>query len=374
MSPRSSLYLACWVVAAVTALVVSGVALVTRRPLSTPVVSVDVLIAVGVLALSAWVVAPDHRVGTWVAFQTGYALSVVITATTVRSLTVVAWGLPAALGAYLFQVSEVSGSALGTTVAGNLLTFVVYAVLCRLVLTFVRRVGEDADQARARAAELARREEQRRAQVVMHNGAAVLRLLTEPDLPPAARSALVDQAMVELEQMRSYLRPAPAPVPGDDVAGTVRLADSLAATCARFPDLRVERVPGPGADVEVDAVRAHAVARALDSLLLNVREHAGADHVVVHLEADAARTWTLTVHDDGAGFDPAAVTAGVGLREVVVGELTRHGMDVTVDSRPGEGTTVTVRGTATAPAPAPAPTPAGRARTPRQPHAGRRLR
>jgi signal transduction histidine kinase len=50
----------------------------------------------------------------------------------------------------------------------------------------------------------------------------------------------------------------------------------------------------------------------------------------------------LTVRDDGIGFDPASVTAGIGLRVVVVGELRLLGLDVDIDSAAGEGTTVTI--------------------------------
>jgi hypothetical protein len=341
VSPRPGAYLACWAVAVGCSVVVSVAAAVRGRPPGPGAALADMLLAAALLAAGVWVVLPEHRIGTWVSFQTGYALSVVLTAAVTRSRVPVLVGLPAVLAAYVAQLVGVSEDALITTAAGNVLTFLVYTALLRLIPGFLRRIGQEADAARAQAAELARREEQRRAQVVMHNGAAVLRLLTEPDLPAGVRAALVDQGLAELHQMRAYLHPPSTEAPGAD--GTVLLVDLLERTCARFTDLRIERNTGLGADVVVAEEDARAIARAVDSALLNVREHAHADLVVLHL-GRTGDTWTLTIHDDGTGFDPRTVTFGVGLREVVTGELGRRGLGVVVDSAPGEGTTVSVSG------------------------------
>jgi signal transduction histidine kinase len=75
-----------------------------------------------------------------------------------------------------------------------------------------------------------------------------------------------------------------------------------------------------------------------------VREHADAQQVVVHLDAPEAdpTAWILTVHDDGRGFDTESTDLSVGLREVVVEGLSQHGVDATVDSLPGSGTTITM--------------------------------
>ena len=50
----------------------------------------------------------------------------------------------------------------------------------------------------------------------------------------------------------------------------------------------------------------------------------------------------FTVTDDGPGFDPAASTAGSGLRNMS-DRLAALGGSCQVDSRPGRGTTVTGR-------------------------------
>ena len=65
--------------------------------------------------------------------------------------------------------------------------------------------------------------------------------------------------------------------------------------------------------------RGETLFRMTEELLRNVERHAGAQHVTVTLQGDAAGALSLTVADDGIGFDPAAVGAGhyglVGLHE-----------------------------------------------------------
>ncbi|MFE0650012.1 ATP-binding protein [Streptomyces sp. NPDC059534] len=345
-SPHDAAYLLCWGAAALTAVAVSVVTLVRRRPPGTVVSVLDFGLACALLVIGPLVLAPWDRFGTWTAFQPGYALSVIITAGGVRGLAVWAVSLLAVSACYLVYLGGDVGRDMASTAAGNVMTYVVYALVARMFFGYTRRIAHDADASRARAAELARREEERRAQVMMHNGVAVMRLLTEQG-DDDARARLVGQAEVELRRMRSYLRgtstdgagcdarPDPGTVP------TVALAPMVGRVCDRFADLNVVASLGLGTGLRIPAAQAEAVERALESLLLNVRVHAGAHEVVVHLDGDDG--WTLTVHDDGVGFDPASVTAGVGLREVVVGELRRRGLGVGIASAVGEGTTVTLR-------------------------------
>jgi signal transduction histidine kinase len=81
--------------------------------------------------------------------------------------------------------------------------------------------------------------------------------------------------------------------------------------------------------------------RAAQESLANVRRHAGATAIGVVLTYDEDGA-TVTVTDDGVGFDPAAPREGYGLdglssRVQMVGGL------VDVASDPGSGTRVRVR-------------------------------
>ncbi|MGN9907783.1 sensor histidine kinase [Phytohabitans sp. LJ34] len=345
-SPHEVGYLACWAAAAVAAVAVSVVTLVRRRPLGAATSATDFALACVLLVLGPLVLPSGERIGTWVTYQPAYALSVIITASGVRSRVLWAGGLLGVVVSYMVYLGgEIEGNMTWTAV-GNVLTYVVYALVARIFFGFTRRIARDADSSRARAAELARREEERRAQVMMHNGVALMRLLTEPGTD-ATRSRLIDQAEVELRRMRSYLRgQAPdrdaAAAEVADANSPVVLAAVIERVCDRFADLHVDALVDLGADLKVPAGQAEALERALESLLLNVRVHARADTVVIHLDQDTDGTWVMTVHDDGVGFDPTSVPAGVGLREVVVGELRRQGLHVKIESGVDEGTTVTI--------------------------------
>ena len=83
------------------------------------------------------------------------------------------------------------------------------------------------------------------------------------------------------------------------------------------------------------------VLRVLQEALTNARRHSGAGSVEVRLRTENQEVLAEVV-DDGRGFDPASVRAGVGLsamRERIEG----LGGKIEVRSRPGEGTKVTLR-------------------------------
>ncbi|MEV6813091.1 ATP-binding protein [Micromonospora sp. NPDC051296] len=352
-SPRPGLYLTTWLAATFAALAVSVASLVKGRPLGAGYVLADFALASVVMLVGPLVVGPEDRVGTWVGFQPGYALSVIITAIGPRSPVVLAVGLLCVTGSYVVHVSGATLPGPGfSTAIGNGLTFVVYALVCRMFSTYMRRIARDADASRAVAAELARREEERRAQVLMHNGVAVMRILSEPNLPDATRIRLLEHAEVELQRMRDYLsrqsspgttaQPAGRPDPHQTQGDATSLADAVRLTCTRFRDLPIELALDLGIGIKMTPTQTEVVTRALDSLLLNVREHAKAEMVVVHLDAEPDGSWILTVNDNGSGFDSTSANHGIGLREVVVGELERAGYSVAVTSQVGDGTTVTI--------------------------------
>jgi signal transduction histidine kinase len=70
--------------------------------------------------------------------------------------------------------------------------------------------------------------------------------------------------------------------------------------------------------------------------------------VVVHGDVEPSdgpgRRWSLTVNDDGCGFDVGQTPLGVGLRTQVVDELALHDVAVTIDSEPRRGTRVELAG------------------------------
>lgn len=163
----------------------------------------------------------------------------------------------------------------------------------------------------------------------------------QPESDDALREAMVaeiidtaDQTIAKLRNLSLLLRPPQLDALGLEAAlrwhagrmfrsGRPALALALAPLPER-PDPTVEL----------------ACFRIAQEALTNVLRHARASHVSVALEADAGDL-TLTVHDDGHGFDRDQVQ-GLGL--VTMRERAQQvGGSLEIDSSSGEGTRIQVR-------------------------------
>jgi signal transduction histidine kinase len=83
-----------------------------------------------------------------------------------------------------------------------------------------------------------------------------------------------------------------------------------------------------------------ALYRVAQEALQNVAKHARARRVEVRLTLNRSGA-RLTVRDDGRGFDPAAVAGDHFGLTIMHERLTAVGGTVTLDSTPGQGTTLT---------------------------------
>jgi signal transduction histidine kinase len=147
---------------------------------------------------------------------------------------------------------------------------------------------------------------------------------------------LAQEALEELRGLIFELRPASLEEEG--LAATLRKqVDMLERVHGRAIELRITGATRAAPEVEGEVLR--VAQQALDNAL----RHAGADRIELRLQGRDGRL-TVTVADDGAGFDPAAP----GLRSRRLGltsmEERAHALGGTlaVVSRPGEGTTVTL--------------------------------
>jgi len=82
--------------------------------------------------------------------------------------------------------------------------------------------------------------------------------------------------------------------------------------------------------------------RSCQEALANARKHAGSSATVSLTLAYADETLTVSVRDDGCGFEPDAVSGGYGLAGLRT-RAAEAGGTALVRSAPGGGTTVTVR-------------------------------
>ena len=193
------------------------------------------------------------------------------------------------------------------------------------------------------AAEAERREQARIAQLLhdhlqqlLYGARMRLGLLPRTDDIHAVDGILTDA----IQATRTLVAELAPPVLRED--GLPAALDWLAVHTERVHRLRVE------VDAEVDA-SAHGdipnhvrdlVFQIARELLFNVVKHAGVDEARVTLRCDG-RTLTLTVADEGDGFDPATTPDGYGLGSVKERIMLVEGT-LRVDSRPSSGTTIRV--------------------------------
>jgi signal transduction histidine kinase len=95
-------------------------------------------------------------------------------------------------------------------------------------------------------------------------------------------------------------------------------------------------------DGTVEGPEGADIVAATREALTNVRKHARATQAVVSCHVDMGVA-TVMVRDDGIGFDPRTAKRGTGLRDSIVGRMARSGGVALIDSRPGEGTCITLK-------------------------------
>src|SRR5207237_9627316 len=97
-----------------------------------------------------------------------------------------------------------------------------------------------------------------------------------------------------------------------------------------------------GADVALPTSMQHLLLRIAQESLFNVWKHARASAVEVRLVKEDGKL-TLTIDDNGVGFDPAAVPPGHFGLEGIRARARVLGADLLFDTAPHHGTRVVVR-------------------------------
>lgn len=340
-SSARSLDVTALVILAVDFAVVARVVIRRGRYDDVRLAAVDVTVNVVLLASTVLFTSPDQRFDTRADWGCAVTLSAafgaaiafrrlwqVLVAATVLSVTYLATTLPA---------MPADGDRMSA--GNNAVTYVVLAVLVWLLASYLRRLGTDADDARAAAARNAARLERLEHQNLLHDQASVLALLARDDIEGPLGEAARAQAAVGSARIRAFL--AGEPIHHGS------LGNALARSAAEFSDLPLT-VNIILATAELPAAECAVISGALRTLLHNVRRHSGATDVVVHA-VTRPRDWEVTVIDNGIGFDPAVTPEGYGLAQQVRVSLDRIGAVAMVESAPGAGTTVRLTGPLSAP-------------------------
>ncbi|MFJ3161281.1 ATP-binding protein [Streptomyces kanasensis] len=273
-------------------------------------------------------------------------------------------GRAAAVAALAAQVVAGWEEGAGTALEGIWPAFaggVAAAVLAPVLRTAGDRADialrEDEDASEAAARERAARRSRREFQRLLHDDVgSALRAAGMSGVTAGERRAEARRAVAALT---SGAVGAAGTSGGDGAAGGngagdgVGVAD-LVPLLTGLTATSVGGVPRPRvttdfpAELTVPREVAAACAGAAVEALRNVR-YAGAAHVVVRLRGDH-RGLELTVADDGRGFVPSQVRrTALGLRDSVGRRMADVGGVADVRSRPGHGTTVTLRWSAPAP-------------------------
>ncbi len=162
-----------------------------------------------------------------------------------------------------------------------------------------------------------------------------------PEALAEMMSGAIDQLDVEIANLRALiteLRPTALDDLGleaalEDLAGRARNRGLEVDLQVAADRPREGRRDADAADLET------AIYRIAQEALTNAGKHGHAEHAQIAIH-DADHTITVTIADDGEGFDPAIRTRGFGL----AGMRERVGLlygTLDVVSAPGEGTTVT---------------------------------
>jgi two-component system, NarL family, sensor histidine kinase UhpB len=217
----------------------------------------------------------------------------------------------------------------------------------RIELAFLRMMRRlEAERRRAGSAALHAQEEERaRVARDLHDEVnqsltgLLLRLEAAREAAPpelegeiAETKALANQAMTELLSLARQLRPTAL----DDLG----LAAAIGGQVERLGRGEIETglaVDGDFSDLGDDAQL--VVYRVAQEALSNAARHSGASRIEVRLRRDADGGVALEVADDGRGFAFDESERGLGIGGMRERALLIGG-DLTIESRPGAGTTV----------------------------------
>lgn len=203
------------------------------------------------------------------------------------------------------------------------------------VLSAVAGAAAGAVMGLVRSAEVAVARARAREEVArtLHDGvlqtlAVVQRRSTDRELAALARDQELD--------LRAFL--AGGRTDTDELGPALR---SVAAHVERRDGLRVEVLFVDDDHPPVSATVVEALAGAVGEALTNAAKHGHARRATVFVDVD--HEVFCSVKDDGSGFDPAAVSEGMGATLSIRGRVEDVGGSAEIDGRPGHGVEVRLR-------------------------------
>ena len=175
-----------------------------------------------------------------------------------------------------------------------------------------------------------------RSEIAAHLHDSVLQtlaLIQRADAPGRARTL----ARRQERELRAWLFDERAPDGDGEVATLAAALERVVTDVEDRHDVAVDLVLV--GDCPMDG-KLEALLAAVREAAHNAARHAEVPEVSVYVEVEPQRV-TAFVRDRGKGFDVDAIEPGrVGVRESIVGRMTRHGGKAEVHTAPGDGTEV----------------------------------
>ncbi|MDR1711264.1 MAG: hypothetical protein LBR58_05345 [Propionibacteriaceae bacterium] len=300
----------------------------------------DVAVAAAAMTCLAYWLPSDWHVGSWKDWSAAY-VAVVSACVPIwlRSIPK-AISLGVGLTAFYVAVTYPGNAESVLAIINTALNSVAVTVAAAVVAWAGRLMAAISDANRAEAVRLASELQLAEYRFHMHNASGLLARLAANDVPAPIVPTLRAQAAAESNRLRNQLS---SPTASSAGMRGVTLGEIINHALAGFGHLPLEANTALGRDAHLTQAQGFAIESALISLLYNVQFHARASEVTVHADC-AEGNWEVSVADDGVGFDPATTPEGFGLLHQVRLPCERAGLAVTIESQPGQGTTVTIRG------------------------------
>ncbi|WP_441245706.1 PspC domain-containing protein [Kitasatospora sp. McL0602] len=308
-------------IAALLALVVGIMALLSALHIQTAKPYVWPLLTVGVGVALVWRQADDSRWQRWFGLEEGTKRRAAYTRVGAGVLLVAA-------GIVGFLVLQGTGSTWSSVIEAAL---AVLAGVLVLVGPYALRMWQDLGAERT-----ARIRAQERAEIAAHVHDSVLHTLTLIQRNADDAKEVLRLARAQERELRLWLyRPEAAAEAAPDT-----LAERIRSVVAEVEDLH-------GVPVELVCVgdcpmddRISAQMQAAREAMVNAAKYGGPGPVQVYAEVEG-RTVSVFVRDHGPGFDPDSVPEDrMGVRESIIGRMKRNGGTARVRPAPDGGTEV----------------------------------
>ncbi len=313
------------------------------RSLGPRWITADLLFSTAALIACAALTAPrDYN--TWANFMYPYTILVALGVGAAARRPLAATAITTVLvAAYVASAVVFHGDPVWN-VLPNGLTYYANMLVAWAVTRQLLTSGREADESRAeavdKAGELAREIERARHARALHD-----RVLQT--LETLAQGRWVTDAdfrahiATEAAWLRAFVEGADTTEERDLLAALQRLVQRNARLGLRVELNGTQLRDAQALRATLPSTTVDALVDATQEALTNAAKHAGVDTAVVRAAATATEL-TLSVLDQGTGFDPARVCRGTGIQRSIRSRIEEVGGTVRIDSSAGTGTYVEI--------------------------------